>query len=242
MDTVDICFTEMLGEVLRRTGSFDNIIVLPLIFNIGNVDDIENLLVNNFLDDSNEKKQSLANDLKYCKKEIFNFNYFRIWYSETSLEYCGLIYIIHLLNSLYNPNISVINTTQNYNTGNTIISYKSSKEIPEERISFFLSKQQVLTNDLRQKYLNEYYEFFNCKFRVIKNGKLSSITERECKNIFLSLIKKPKVHIFNLLTKIIYESLLDDENIAKYIMLTLAKDNKIRITEEIIYFDENEKE
>lgn len=238
---VDICFSEIFGEILNRTHKSSKIIILPLIFNIGDVNDIENLLINDYLNYSKEKKQILANQLKYCKKELNNSNnFFRIWYSETSSEYCGMLYIIHLLNEIYGSNccnISLINCTQNYylENENATISYKSTREIPDERITFFLRKEYKLTTKLKQKFLIQYNEYFKVKYRVIENGKLRSISEKECEDIFLSLIKKPKVNIFYIISYITLESLLDDENIARYIMIKLSNNKKIRISGDYIF-------
>lgn len=234
---IEICFSDGFKGTLKNSNCSNDILSLPLAFNIGDEKEIENLTIldNMYIENSHQRKTELANKLKLFKETIINNSEFRIWYSYQSPEYCGLLYVINKIASISNPNIYTVNCSLIYNEKDKIINFNSTNEISTEYIDFFKNKQQKINiNDINQ-YIYQYKNLFkeNNKIRINNNNKIICISKKECVDILYSFITIRKKNIISTISNILQHTYLDINSLL-FGLFELINDGKIEIKNEYI--------
>lgn len=231
---IHICFSDGFKNTIEDFDSELDVISLPLIFNIGSVEEIEEMTIYKMLFFYNmfeeiDKKKALKNFysiLSNTEKDSFT-----IWYSEDSNEYCGMLYTVYKLNEYFKKDIYLVNCTQKIYRDNCIVSYSWTGEIQSVYLPLFFDKIKQIDDKLDAVYRKEFIENFCTPkmIRIYANDRVEFVERDILTNMIYPLISTGKSHGFHI-SKIKFELNLNFY-IVDYIISFLAKENKISINE-----------
>ncbi|NMW84528.1 DUF1835 domain-containing protein [Peptoniphilus sp. AGMB00490] len=237
-ETINICFSQSLEGVLKDFNRELKILSIPISFDIGNLQEIENLEFQVCLDPYVENEiniRSILDKLEYLVASTTLKN-FVIWYSEDSNEYCGMLYVLYKLRKTNNKNIYLINGSDVLYLNNLIIDIKRTSEITKEFIPLTMKKIKRINNIEKQNYIAEFKQNFNKKgtirlynsnYRRILNFSYSELVP----DVYFALETKYNLEENILLIR---DKLSYSYNIAAHMIEFLEKNNMIEIREGMI--------
>jgi len=232
---INICFSEGFANVFKGR-NMEKVIVLPLIFNIGSTKEIEQgsyvgqLFGFDCLDIEIVKQR-----YREFEKIIKTETEFRIWYSYSAQEFCGLYYVLYRLNIIGKKIIYTVNCTRNVKLDYEIIYYSNTSEVPEKMLDFFQQYQNLLSQEEIKYYVGKFENIFSkCDIKTVKDKQIINRGINECIQLFCSALPDGRNSSDRLIMKILDKTELD-YYASLYILKQLIKEGKLGVLGDVIY-------
>lgn len=235
-NAINICFCNSLKEVLKDSDKKLKVLSIPMVFDIGNLHELENFKVQKYLGYSNDDFVEIQKNLRKVNK-IINSSKVKdivVWYSEDSNDYCGMLYFFHKLRENKDKNIYLINCSQKLFSKNSIIEIKKTSEIRKEFIPLIIKKAKKISYMDKQKYINEFERNFDKPgaIRVYYNNKILEVSYLKLSELVYKHLKIGKSIYLN---KFLIEDRFSfSHNVIFFIIKGLMDSKRIEVKKDII--------
>ena len=234
--TMNICFSDSLKEVLIDFNKELSVLSIPMIFDIGNLKELEKLEIPKYLGYPDIILIKIRNSLKKINKIIENsiFENFVVWYSEDSNEYCGMLYFFHKIREIKSKNIYIINCSQKLYLNNSLVYIKNTSEIRKEFIPLITKEVRKISYTDKQNYINE-FEFnfaLSGSIRIYNNDKIMTVAYLELSRLVYNNLELGSSVDYNI--SLIVDRFSFSYNVVTYIIKCLLDSKNIKIENGVI--------
>lgn len=241
---INVCFSNIAYHNIRYSIAteqlhFQKVICIPDDLSMGDISDIHNFyvrkptLIQIFHDD-----RFVDNICKTLYQEFFDtidqFENITIWYTETSMELCGLLYVCWLLRN-YHCNINIINCSRNIHEIENINAVYVS-DITESNLYKFQQYQETLSIHKKSEYSMLWQRLMeeNGALRIKFNNSIVTVDENTYDKLILNYI--PSIGSIPILSAV-NEIFLKNRDILNYEFIISRI--KFLINSNYLFIDEN---
>lgn len=234
--TINICFSDSLKEVLNDFNKKLQVVSIPMIFDIGNLKELESLEIPKYLSYSDVNLIEIENSLKKINKiiEISTFENFVVWYSEDSNEYCGMLYFFYKMREKNDKNIYLINCSQKLYLNNSLVDIKNTSEIRKELIPLIKKEVKWISYADKQNYINEFELNFalSASVRIYVNDKIMTVTYLKLSELIYNNLEWGNSLDYNI--SLVVDRFSFSYNVVTYIIKRLLDNRNIKIENGVI--------
>ena len=234
--TINICFSDSLKEVLSDFNKKLQVVSIPMIFDIGNLKELESLEIPKYLSYSDVNLIEIENSLKKINEiiEISTFEDFVVWYSEDSNEYCGMLYFFYKMREKNDKNIYLINCSQKLYLNNSLVDIKNTSEIRKELIPLIKKEVKRISYADKQNYINEFELNFalSASVRIYVNDKIMTVTYLKLSELIYNNLEWGYSLDYNI--SLVVDRFSFSYNVVTYIIKRLLDNRNIKIENGVI--------